>query len=79
MGAVSVIGLGTLAGIERDDGSRYVRAETGGLVVLAFENKPTPTLEERTVLALSSLYIRRPSPKIYDKALIEARKKIKPG
>jgi hypothetical protein len=59
------------------DGSRYVRAETGGLVVLAFENRPTSNLEERTVLALSALYIRRPTAKIYDKALVEARKNIK--
>jgi hypothetical protein len=63
--------------VSLDDGSRYVRAETGGLVVLAFENKPTSTLEERTVYALSALYIRRPSPKIYDKALVEARKNVK--
>lgn len=62
--------------VSLDDGSQYVRAETGGLVVLGFESKPTPSLEKRTVLGLSSLYIRRPTPKIYDKAAVEARKNI---
>ena len=62
--------------VEAEDGSRYVRAEARGLVVIAHEGKPTSNLEKRVVLALRSLYIRRPTPRLYDEALAKAKAKI---
>jgi hypothetical protein len=58
--------------VKMDDQSLYVRAETGGLVVLAHESKPTPNLEERVLIALRALYMRRPKPKLYEAAKAKA-------
>jgi len=55
-----------------DDGGLYVRGESEGLVVLAHEAKPTKNLEERVVLALRSLWLRKPKAKLYDAALEKA-------
>ena len=62
--------------VKRNDGSVELRAECSGLVICARETKPTPNLEERVAIALSSLYIRRPKKDLYTKALIEAKKRI---
>ncbi|MHC4938757.1 MAG: hypothetical protein ACYTHK_07300 [Planctomycetota bacterium] len=66
-----------LISVKREDGSIEMRAEVSGLVICARETKPTPNLEERVVLALRSLYIRRPKPGVYDAAMKEAAKRIK--
>ena len=58
------------------DGSLYVYAQTGGLVVIAHESKPTKNLEKRVLLALSYLYIRRPKANLYTAATAVARKKL---
>ncbi len=58
--------------VKMDDGSLYVRAEAGGVVVLAHESKPTPILEERVVDALRALYICKPKTKLYDEAKAKA-------
>jgi len=58
--------------VKMDDGSLYVRAETGGLVVLAHESKPTSNLEERVLMALRGLYIGKPKPKLYEEAKAKA-------
>jgi hypothetical protein len=55
-----------------DDKSLYVRAETSGLVILAHESKPTPNLEERALIALRALYLRKPKPKLYETAKAKA-------
>ena len=66
----------TVIHVPLDDGSLYVRAEAEGLVVLAHESKPTKNLEERVVLALRSLWLRKPQPKVYDAALKKALENI---
>jgi hypothetical protein len=58
--------------VKVEGGSLYVRAETGGLVVLAHESKPTSNLEERVLLALRGLYICKPKPKLYEEAKAKA-------
>ncbi len=55
---------------------RYVWAEAANLVVVAHEEKPTALLERRVLVALSSLYIKRPTPKLYDEALKKAKAKL---
>jgi len=62
--------------VKRGDGTQWVRAEIGGLVVLARETKPTKNLADRVLRALRVLYIRRPTPKLYDAAFAQAKKKI---
>jgi hypothetical protein len=62
--------------VKMDDESLYVRAETGGLVVLAHESKPTPNLEERVMLALRALYQRRPKPNLYAAAKAKATESL---
>ena len=62
--------------VDKADGSRYVRAEHEGLVILAHETKPTPNLERRVLLALRALYIRKPTQDLYTKAAAEIRKKL---
>ena len=63
--------------VKAEDGSLYLRAESAGLVVLAHESKPSKTLEERVLLGLRALYIKRPTPHLYDEALKAAREKIR--
>ena len=63
--------------MEADDKSLYVRAETNGLVVLAHETKPSSNLEERVLMALRVLYIKRPTPNLYAQATARARAKLK--
>ncbi len=65
--------------VKMDDGSLYVRAETGGLVVLGHESKPTPILEERVIDALRALYLRKPKPKLYDEAKARAAAVLEKG
>jgi len=65
--------------VDAEDGSAYLRGEADGLVVLAHETKPTPTLEERVLLALRALYIKRPTPHLYDEAVKQARKRLGTG
>jgi len=69
-------GKAELLVVRPDDKSLWVRAESSGLVVLAHETKPTPNLEERVLLALRVLEIRRPRANIYGDALAAARKRI---
>lgn len=59
--------------VKMDDGSLYVRAEAGGVVVLAHESRPTPILEERVTKALRALYIGKPKAKLYDEAKAKAQ------
>ena len=40
------------------------------------KTKPTKNLQERVILALRSLQIRRPTPRLYDAALKKARARI---
>jgi len=65
--------------VKRTDGTLWVRGEVNGLVVLARETKPTKNLADRVIRALRVLYIRRPTPKLYDQLLDEAKKKIDPA
>jgi len=65
--------------VKNDDGSLYVRAETGGLVILAYESKPTPILEQRVLLALRALYLRQPKPKLYAAAKAKAEEALSKG
>jgi hypothetical protein len=58
--------------VKADDGSLYMRGEANGLVVMAHESNPTKNLEERVLLALRALYIKRPTPKLYDAAAARA-------
>ena len=53
-----------------------MRAEVGGLVICAKESKPTPNLQERVLLALRALYIRRPKPGVYAEAMKQASKRV---
>ncbi|MHC4954735.1 MAG: hypothetical protein ACYTGZ_12690 [Planctomycetota bacterium] len=62
--------------VKRTDGSRWVRAEVEGLVVLARETKPTSNLADRVIRALRVLYIRRPTKNLYGQLLPEAAKTI---
>lgn len=57
-------------------GALLLRAEAGGMVVMARETKPTKNLEKRVILALRSLQIRKPTPNLYAEALAKARKQI---
>jgi len=57
-------------------GPVWIRAEANGMVVMARETKPTRNLQERVILALRALQIRRPTPKLYDGALKKARARI---
>ena len=61
------------------DGTLYVYAEAGGLVVIAHETKPTKNLQERVLLALSYLYIRKPKAGLYTAATAVAQKKLSGG
>jgi hypothetical protein len=65
--------------VKMEDGSLYVRAEAGGVVVLAHESKPTPILEERVIKALRALYICKPKPKLYDEAKAKAMAAFEKG
>jgi len=56
---------------------RYVWAEADKLVVVAHETNPTPLLERRVLVALSSLYIKKPTPDLYGEALKEAKANLK--
>ena len=60
--------------VRMPDKSVYLRAEAAGLVVLAHETKPTRNLEERVLLALRALWMKRPTPKIYAEAAAAAQK-----
>jgi hypothetical protein len=66
----------TVLTVEDGSGGRYVRAECDGLVVLAHESQPTQRLEERVMAALRVLYIKRPTPNIYAKALEKAKAEL---
>ena len=59
--------------VRTGDRGLYVRAEANGLVVLAYERKPTKTLADRVLAALRVLCLRRPKPKLYDAALEQAQ------
>ena len=61
------------------DGTLYMYAEAGGLVVIAHETKPTRNLQERVLLALRYLYIRKPKAGLYTAATAAARKKLSGG
>jgi hypothetical protein len=65
--------------VKMEDGSLYVRAETGGLVVLAHESKPTANLEERVLRALRVLYIAKPKAKLYEEAKAKAMAAFEKG
>jgi len=65
-----------LLSVSMDDKSRYLHGETGGLVVLAHESRPTSTLDERVIGALRALYIRRPTPSLYADAVAKARENM---
>jgi hypothetical protein len=67
----------TIVTVEDSSGGKYVRGECEGLVILAHESKPTQRLEERVLAALRVLYIKRPTPNIYSKALVKARAELK--
>jgi len=60
--------------VKVDDGSVYLRGDSGGLVVMAHETKPTGNLEERVLLALGYLELYRPKPHLYDEAEKKAEK-----
>jgi len=62
--------------VKLENGTLWLRAEAGGMVVMARETNPTKNLEERVLLALRALQIRKPTPNLYGKALAEARKQI---
>jgi len=64
--------------VKMTDNSLYVRAETGGVVIMAHESKPTPNLEERVLIALRALNMRRPKPKLYEAAAAKAMSEL-PG
>jgi hypothetical protein len=66
----------TVVTLTRKDGSIEMRAEVEGLVICARESKPTPNLEQRVLLALRALYIRRPKAGVYAAAMTEAVKRI---
>jgi len=69
--------MASLLRVRTGDRGLYVRAETDGLVVLAYEQKPTKTLADRVLAALRVLYLRRPKPRLYDAALEQARAAFK--
>jgi hypothetical protein len=62
--------------VKTEEGSVYLHAEADGLVVMAHESKPTDKLEERVLLALSALDIKRPTPNLYDAATTKAIAKL---
>jgi len=62
--------------VKRGDGSLWMRGEVAGLVIMARETKPTSNLEARVVRALSALYIKRPTAKLYESVFAEAKKVI---
>jgi len=77
------VALSRMKGVKADvievripNGTLWLRAEAGGMVVMARETKPTKNLEQRVLLALRALQIRRPTPHLYAAALKKAREKI---
>ena len=66
----------SLITVTSEDGE-YVRAESEGLVVIAHESKPTKYLEKRVLGALGYLYLYKPKPNVYRKAVDEAMRRIK--
>ena len=58
--------------VKTADGGAYAYAEARGLVVLAYESKPTKNLADRVLRALRVLYLKRPKEKLYEKAIVEA-------
>jgi len=63
--------------VKAEDGSVYIRGDSGGLVVLAHESKPTKRMEKRVLSALTYLELNRPQKSIYAKAMIEAAKRLR--
>ena len=54
----------------------FVHGRVGGLVVLARESKPTPSIEQRVLMALRALHIKRPTPATFDEAIRKARERL---
>ena len=69
-------GQASLVRVRTADRGLYVRAETNGLVVLAYEPNPTENLTDRVLAALRVLCLKRPKAKLYDRALQEAKAKL---
>ena len=63
--------------VKSEDGDLYIRADSGGLVVMAHESKPTKNMEKRVLNALAYLELNRPQKDIYAKAMIEAAKRLR--
>ncbi len=66
-----------LLSVKSGDGGLYMRGECRGLVVFAHESKPTPNLERRVLDAVAALFIKRPTPALYEKAAAEARARLR--
>ncbi|MGH7162627.1 MAG: hypothetical protein ACREID_04015 [Planctomycetota bacterium] len=54
------------------NGALHVMAAAGGLVVHARERTPTALVEDRAVVALRALYLKRPKPQLFAEALKKA-------